>query len=338
LWRGGRCGKPGTTRSLLRLFRSNALARPALSPTDLRQLRTFAGVAAAGGFAQAEVRLGLSLSTISGQVKALEARLGVVLCARGRGGFRLTEAGEAVLAEARALIAASEAFAARMAALRDRLAGPVRLGMLDATLSDPGARLTAAVAAFAAAAPEAEITLLARPPDDLLRAVSEAALDAAVGSFPRVALGLSYADLYRERQAFHAGRGHPLFDLPDGEIDFEAVRHHRIVARSYWGARDVKPFAGTRVGAVVDGMEAEAVLILSGAFLGYLPVHYAAPFVAEGRMRALAPGRFGYAAPFQLAWRPDRARLPRVAALLRAVLAAHGRPLPAALAGPAPDA
>ncbi|QYK41347.1 MAG: LysR family transcriptional regulator [Paracoccaceae bacterium] len=305
---------------------------PGLSDADLRHLRTFAGVAAAGGFAQATVTLGLSLSTISGQVKALEDRLGLTLCARGRAGFRLTEAGRTVLAEARTLIAASDGFAARVAGLRDRLAGPVRIGMLDATLTDPAARLTEAVAAFAAAAPEAELTLVARPPDELLRAVSEATLDAAVGSFPRVALGLDYADLYRERQQFHAGAGHPLFATPDAEIDFEAVRRHRIVARSYWGARDVKAFAGTRVGAVVDGMEAEAVLILSGGFLGYLPVHYAAPHVAAGRMRAIAPARFAYTAPFQLAWRPDRAALPRVAALLRAILLAHGRAVPPSLA------
>jgi LysR family transcriptional regulator, transcriptional activator for bauABCD operon len=308
------------------------LPRPALDPADLRLLRTFAGVADAGGFAQAEVTLGISLSTISGQIGMLEDRLGLTLCQRGRAGFRLTEAGTAVLAEARALIAASEGFAARVAGLRDRLAGPVRLGMVDATLTDPMARLTDAVAAFAAAAPEAELTLVARPPDDLLRALGEGALDAAVGSFPRVALGLEYADLYRERQQFYAGAAHPLFAMPDAEIDFEAVRRHRIVARSYWGARDVKVFAGTRVGAVVDGMEAEAVLILSGAFLGYLPVHFAAAHVAAGRMRALAPARFAYGAPFQVAWRPDRVGLPRVAALLRAILDAHGRPVPAALA------
>ncbi|MFN4157782.1 MAG: LysR family transcriptional regulator [Gemmobacter sp.] len=311
----------------------SALPRPALDPADLRHLRTFAGVADAGGFAQAEVTLGLSLSTISGQIKALEDRLGMTLCARGRAGFRLTEAGAAVLAEARALIAASEGFAARVAGLRDRLAGPVRMGMVDATLSDPAARMGEAIAAFADAAPEAELTLIARPPDELLRALSEAALDVAVGSFPRVALGLDYADLYRERQQFYAGAAHPLFGVPDAEIDFDAVRRHRIVARSYWGARDVKVFAGTRVGAVVDGMEAEAVLVLSGAFLGYLPVHFATSHVAAGRLRALAPARFAYTAPFQAAWRPDRTGLPRVAALIGAILAAHGRAVPAALAG-----
>ncbi len=280
-------------------------------------------VADAGGFAQAEVSLGLGLSTISGQMKALEDRLGLSLCSRGRAGFRLTEAGEAVLAEARGLIAASEGFSARVAGLRDRLAGPVRIGFVDATLGDANARLTEALSAFATEAPEAEIRLSARPPDELLRGVTEGSLDVAVGSFPRVALGLGYADLYRERHHFFAGRDHPLFTLPDAQIDFEAVRRHRLVARGYWGTRDIKGFAGTRVGAVVTEMEAEAMLILSGAFLGYLPVPYAAHWVAEGRMRPLAPARFAYTAPFQLAWRPDRLAVPRIAALVAAVRRAH---------------
>lgn len=296
-----------------------------VTAADLKLLRTFVAVADAGGFAQAGVAMRVGLSTISGQIKALEDRLGLSLCSRGRAGFRLTEAGEAVLAEARQLLAASEGFGARVAGLRDRLAGPVRVGMLDATIGDPQARMVQALSAFAARAPEAEVRLLSRPPDELLRGLTEASLDVAVGSFPRVALGLDYVDLYRERHQFHAGADHPLFGTPDAEIDFDAVRRHRLVARSYWGTRDIKVFAGTRVGAVVAEMEMEAMLILSGAFLGYLPVHYAAPWVADGRMRPLAPQRFAYTAQFQVAWRPDRLRVPRIAALVEAIREAHGR-------------
>jgi DNA-binding transcriptional LysR family regulator len=296
---------------------------PEVTAVDLKLLRTFVVVADAGGMAAGAAALGRGLSTVSGQVKALEDRLGLTLCSRGRAGFRLSEAGEAVLAEARQLLAAYEGFGARVAGLRDRLAGPVRLGLLDATITDPAARMVEAIAAFAARAPEAEVRLVSRPPDELLKGLTEASLDVAVGSFPRVALGLEYRDLWRERQLFYAGADHPLFSLPDDAIDFEAVRRHRLVARSYWGRRDIKVFAGTRVGAVVAEMEMEAMLILSGAFLGYLPAHYAAPWVVAGRMRALAPARLAYTAPFRLAWRPDRIRIPRIAALVEAISGAH---------------
>jgi LysR family transcriptional regulator, transcriptional activator for bauABCD operon len=300
--------------------------RPGIDQADLRLLRVFVHVVDAGGFASAEVSLGLSLSTISSQMKTLESRLGLTLCRRGRAGFQLTEAGESVYAEARQLILASEGFSSRVAGLRDRLAGPVRIGVVDATLSDPNARMVRAIADYALLAPESEVRLVSRPPDQLLRDVTDQALDVAVGSFPRIALGLDYVDLYDERHHFYCGRDHPLFCRPEAEIDFDAVRGHRLVARRYWGARDLKAFAGNRIGATVSEMEPEAMLILSGRFLGYLPTHYAAPWVAQGLLRDLAPARFGYGAPFQLTFWAERLKLPRIAALVGAIRAAHGVP------------
>ena len=47
-------------------------------------------------------------------------------------------------------------------------------------------------------------------------------------------------------------------------------------------------------------MEAQATLILSGSYLGFLPEHYAAPWVAEGRLRRLLPERLSYVAPFSM--------------------------------------
>jgi LysR family transcriptional regulator, transcriptional activator for bauABCD operon len=64
-----------------------------LAETDLRLLRVFHTVAEKGGFTAAEVTLGKSKSAISADVSALESRLGVTLCQRGRGGFSLTSEG-----------------------------------------------------------------------------------------------------------------------------------------------------------------------------------------------------------------------------------------------------
>ena len=173
-----------------------------LTIADFRLLHIFVAVVEAGGFAAAEVVLNLSLSTISTHMKTLETRLGLTLCRRGRGGFMLTEAGEAVYAEARQLISAGEGFSARISGLHDRLAGPVRLGVLDSLITDPGSRLAESLGAYAAAAPQSEIRIHTRPPDALLRDVLSTALDAAIGSFPRIALGLEYVDLYDERHSF----------------------------------------------------------------------------------------------------------------------------------------
>ena len=67
-----------------------ALLDMRISRSDLTALRVFDAVARNRGFAQAQVETGLSLSSISNHVAALEERLGVRLCDRGRSGFKLT--------------------------------------------------------------------------------------------------------------------------------------------------------------------------------------------------------------------------------------------------------
>ena len=63
---------------------------------DLRLLRIFSSVVEYGGFAAAELALGITRSTISVHMSNLETRMKLILCRRGRGGFALTEDGQAV--------------------------------------------------------------------------------------------------------------------------------------------------------------------------------------------------------------------------------------------------
>ncbi|MFC3124362.1 LysR substrate-binding domain-containing protein [Pseudoroseomonas globiformis] len=61
---------------------------------DVRQLRYFLGVAEAGSFSAASVRLGIVQPALSQQVARLEADLGVALMVRNSRGIALTSAGE----------------------------------------------------------------------------------------------------------------------------------------------------------------------------------------------------------------------------------------------------
>jgi DNA-binding MarR family transcriptional regulator len=89
-----------------------------LSDADWRLLRVFLAVVDCGGMTAAELELNISTSTISRHVKDLEARLGLVLCRRGRAGFALTPAGERIVAESRQLLAATEQ---KLAEIRQRV-------------------------------------------------------------------------------------------------------------------------------------------------------------------------------------------------------------------------
>lgn len=67
-------------------------------------------------------------------------------------------------------------------------------------------------------------------------------------------------------------------------------------------------------------MEGTLILLLSGAFIGFLPEHYAATEVQSGRLRVLAADRFTFEDPFQIVY--ARQSPPRAAvALAQAIIA-----------------
>ncbi|WP_211108756.1 LysR family transcriptional regulator [Azospirillum baldaniorum] len=283
-----------------------------LETVDLRLLRLFMTIVEAGGFSAAQSELNLSLSTISTHFADLETRLGLRLCRRGRSGFQLTPEGQAVYDEARRVFDTLERFRGRVRGLRERLTGTLAVGLVDNTLTDPRAPLERVFARFTEAAPEVSLIINVRPPNELLRDVIGGQLQLAIASFPRIVPSLSYQDLYNETIHFCVADGHPLFTLPDEAIDLDEIRRYRLVARSYWGSRDLKIFAISTPKATVSDMEGAARLILSGAYAGYLPDHYAAPYVKAGRLRVLLPKVLSYQAPFQVAFDANRSKSPVV--------------------------
>jgi DNA-binding transcriptional LysR family regulator len=89
-------------------------------------LRTFVAVATARNISRAGERLHLSQPTVSLQLKRLEQSLGCSLVERSPRSFRLTAAGETLLAYGRRILALSEEALAQLA--ETRLEGVVRLG------------------------------------------------------------------------------------------------------------------------------------------------------------------------------------------------------------------
>ena len=68
-------------------------------------------------------------------------------------------------------------------------------------------------------------------------------------------------------------------------------------------------------------MEPIVILLLSGAYLGFLPDHYAAHWVARGELRCLLPSTPETSAPFQLITRQGLARSPPLEVFLQEILA-----------------
>lgn len=150
-------------------------------PFTLRQLEVFSSLCATRSFRRTAENLGISQASVSNQMKALEAQLGVVLFAR-RPGQRptLTAEGMAFLDDLRSFQAAGEALAAhrrRSAGTEDRQVRYrvlVGQGILDGYIRPKLDR-------FFAAHPRIELAFEAHPPSrELARDVEEGRFDFAM--------------------------------------------------------------------------------------------------------------------------------------------------------------
>src|SRR5262249_45195580 len=114
-------------------------------PVDWDDVRTFLAVARAGSLSEAARGLGVSYSTVSRRLAALEQGLGVRLFDRGAA-YQLTREGEEMLASAQRMEAEFEALSRQVSGRDARLAGRVRVATTDvlAPTSVPGPGSSAA--------------------------------------------------------------------------------------------------------------------------------------------------------------------------------------------------
>lgn len=291
-----------------------------LSGTDIRLLRVFMAVIRHKGFAAAQAELNVGQSTISGQIAALEQRLGVKLCHRGRAGFHLTPQGESVHQSLERLLLALDQFATETSALRGTLAGLLRLGVVDGVASDPAFRLPDAIAAIMQRAPAVRIQISQGSPQDLQSALFDEKIDILVGSFPHKINGLEYKRLYEEENFLYCGRAHGLHAVAEKELSPEAILLMPTAGRLYWREDHANNRHFQKTTAYASGIEQQLILILSGAYVGYLPNHFARPYCEDGRLRCLLPSQFRYTCPFDAVTRRDATLPPAASALLDELL------------------
>ncbi|WP_417676914.1 LysR family transcriptional regulator [Roseibium sp.] len=292
------------------------------SGSDLRLLQVFEAVARHGAFSAAEAELNISASTISNHMTALEERLGVKLCQRGRTGFRLTEKGQIVLDSARRLFKAIGDFDAEIGALRGTLTGELRIGLVDSMVTDPNSRISQAIAAFGKREGSVSLTLMQDRPQDLQQKVYDGDYHCGIGSFPHLVSGLEAIPLYDEQHYLYAASNHPLFES-DAPITTEQLRAHPFIRRGYWRAADEKRLLLGPVEATVHQIEPQLMLVLSGHYLGFLPEHLAQRWVEAGELVAVLPEDISYTCTFSLVLRKGYRQTETLRTFIRDFTGAH---------------
>jgi len=262
------------------------LAITRLSNVDIRLLQIFQTVAVCGGFTAAEFELNIGRSTISKHISDLETRLNLKLCHRGPGGFSLTSDGQHVLKSAEELFASIEVFQDRVAEVRSDMAGKLKIATFDRSSSNPDAFVYDAIRTFHQRAPGVTLDISIEPPNVIEEGVINGRFNLGIVPLHRESPMLSYSVLYNENMRLYCGREHPLFARAQEEIELTELRDFEYAGLSFNSVNmAVHQKLKLRKSAFVQNEEALALLVLSGCFLGFLPIHTAQSLIASGALR-----------------------------------------------------
>ncbi|MGW5345006.1 LysR family transcriptional regulator [Streptomyces sp. NPDC004050] len=181
---------------------------------ELRQLRYFVAVAEQGGFGRAAEQLGIVPSAVSQQIARLERAWGVGLFERTTRRVRLSAAGERMLPEAGAVLAAADRTVRVAADITAGDDGMLRIGGVHG----PRDRLGRALALLAVSAPRLQVRLQRLPVADRLAAVRAGELDAALVRAVPGAAGLELLPLWSDPLHVALPQGHPLSAEPSLDL------------------------------------------------------------------------------------------------------------------------
>ena len=282
---------------------------------ELHQLRYVVAVAEEGSFTAAAQRELVAQPAVSAAVRSLEQELGVQLFRRGRSGAQPTEAGVAVLAHARAALAAVAAARDVADEVTGLLRGRVVVGMVVGCTSTVLADL---LADFSTAHPAVEVVLVEGSGADLLASLSTGRLDLAwVGRAQPPPSGVETVVLHEEEQVAVV----PVAGPPRGRsLAVADLASHRLVAlppgtggRTALDAACAAAGVAPVVACEATGLEMVCLLAERGLGTGVVPASVAA--AAADRLRALwldPP----VTSRIELAWRTGGPSSPASAALL----------------------
>lgn len=292
---------------------------------DLYQLRVFTVLAEELHFGRAAARLFTTQPAISRRVRALEDALGVAVFDRTSRTVSLTPAGEALLPEAREVLAAADRL--RRAAARHvrEITGRLRFGGIGGEVATDYAQ--ALLTALARAHPRLTVELRTLGFGEQFEALLRDDVDVAFLRAP-VPPGIQTLPLSREPRVVCLPADDPL--AARGTVTLADLAHHTVVdvpppaPRAWWDHWTANPRPdGTRVryGPVADDIEAMLAAVARGHGITFLPSRardfHPRPGVRYADVPELPPSTA------VLAWngrhrdRPDIAAVRTVAAPLR---------------------
>lgn len=260
---------------------------------DLKNLKTFICVAELGGFTRAAERLGFSQSTISFQIKQLEAELDVRLFERIHHTVNLTEQGREVLRYARQMDRLTKELANDLREEKE-MTGHIRLAMADSLC----ALLERAFHDFWVRYPGITLKIISAGTEEMFRLLNHNEVDLVLTLDNRI-YDQAYVILREEKIGTHfvAAAGHPLAGKRHVAIREIAAQPFLLTERgmSYRRLMDEKLAAcSLEVSPLLETGNVELLcrLVEQGAGCSFLPDYATEAAVAGGRLARLAVDGF----------------------------------------------
>jgi len=257
---------------------------------ELRHLEYFVAVAEELSFTRASRRLHVVQSGVSSAIQGLERELGAALFDRDRHRVTLTEAGRALLPEARATLAAAQAAADAVAETTAGLRGALSIGTM---ISTGPVGLPVLLGRFHEQHPGVLVKLRVMPGGsaELAREVISGGLDLALLSLPGEApAGLAVRPLAQEPLALICAAKHPLASVES--VPLETLAEEAFIDFPVgWGTRAVvdRAFAAAgidrRVSFEVADYATAAGLVGNGLGVAFVPTSTAASLDGVARVR-----------------------------------------------------
>jgi DNA-binding transcriptional LysR family regulator len=262
---------------------------------ELRHLEYFVAVAEELSFTRAAQRLHVVQSGVSSAIAALERELRATLFDRDRHAVALTEAGRALLPEARATLAAARAAADAVAETTAGLRGTLSVGTM---ISTGAIDLPGLLGRFHEAHPAVLVRLRTLPSGsvDLARAVADGTLDLALLSLPgEPPAGLQVQQLAQEPMVLICAPGHRLASA--GSTPVAALGGETFIDFPVgWGTRAIvdRAFAAAGIDRqVVFEVASYAIaagLVGYGLGVAFVPASAAAGLDGVAQVRVGLPG------------------------------------------------
>ncbi len=174
---------------------------------ELRQLRYFVKVAETLNFSEAAKALYVTQSTLSQQVRQLEAELGTPLFERSSHHVALTEAGSVILANARQALREAEMCAERINDIDNLSTGTLNIGVTYSF----SPILTETILTFTKRYPRIKLNILYKPMSELMTLLRDGTVDFALAFRPSQPVeGVESHILFQNQLSVIVGTHHPL--------------------------------------------------------------------------------------------------------------------------------